>query len=336
MNVLLTGGLGFIGGHTAISLSRVGHSVYIYDSLINSDKTSIETLNQICDNEISCQIGDILDTKSLTRFIESNKIDTVIHFAALKSPFESISNPSIYFNNNVSGTISLIRAMENNKINSLIFSSSASVYGPPEYNPMDEKHPENPINPYGRSKLISEKILKDLAEFQDWKIIILRYFNPIGAHESRIFGEFANETPNNLLPYLYRVAKGDFEFVSIYGNNFDTEDGTGIRDYIDVMDVADGHIKSLEYIFNADICKKNNASVFNLGTGTGVSVLEMIELFEQVTGIEIKYKFKDRRKGDVGKCIADPSKAMEILNWKSKIATEESINNGWNFFKNNC
>jgi len=336
MNVLLTGGLGFIGGHTAISLSRIGHSVYIYDSLINSNKNSIEILNQICENEIFCEIGDILDTKNLTRFIERNKIDTVIHFAALKSPFESISNPSIYFNNNVSGTISLIRAMENNKINSLIFSSSATVYGPPEYNPIDEIHTENPINPYGKSKLLSEKILKDLAEFQDWKIVILRYFNPIGSHKSGIFGEFANNTPNNLLPYLYRVAKGDFEFVNIYGNNFDTGDGTGIRDYIDVMDVADGHIKSLEYMFNDDNYKKNNASVFNLGTGVGVSVLEMIELFEQVTGIQIEYKFEDRRQGDVGICIADPSKAMEHLNWKSMITTEESIYNGWNFFKNNC
>ena len=332
MNLLLTGGLGYIGGHSAISLSNSGHKVFLYDSLINSKIDSKDLISKILGKRIYFEAGDVLETNKLSNIIKEKKIDAVIHFAALKSPSESIQYPLKYYQNNISGTISIIEAMEKSGLNKLIFSSSASVYGTPKYNPVDEKHAVFPENPYAQSKYISELILRDLVKYKDWEVVILRYFNPIGCHESCNFGEFSSNKPNNLLPFLLRVGSGRLDSLEIFGNDFDTIDGTGVRDYIDIMDVADGHVKSLEYIFKENEYDKTKANVFNLGSGVGISVLEMINTFQEIIGRKINYKFVNRRPGDVGKCIANPSLAKEKLSWISSIPIEKSIENSWKFF----
>jgi UDP-glucose 4-epimerase len=330
MNILLTGGAGFIGSHAAVVLTEAGHQVVIMDNFCNSHRSVLERLAKILGKTVPCIEGDIRDTALIKNTLKDYQIDAVIHFAGLKAVGESVQKPIEYFDNNVGGTISLLQAMRATNIKTLVFSSSATVYGAPQYLPLDENHPTHAINPYGRSKLHIEEMLADVvASDASWHIVCLRYFNPIGAHESGLIGEDPNGMPNNLMPYLAQVALGKLPYLNVFGNDYDTPDGTGVRDYIHVMDLVEGHLAALSFIK-----QHSGLNIFNLGTGKGISVLEMAKTFEEVSCKSISLKVTARRSGDVATCYAKVDKSNADLSWKATRTLQEMCGSTWNSQKN--
>lgn len=330
MNILVTGGAGYIGSHTALILLNAGHNVSIIDNLSNSKEITIKKLQKLSAKKVDFQKIDLTNKLLIEKFFQERHIDGVIHFAGLKAVAESVKNPLSYFENNIIGTINLLDAMKKNHVKKFIFSSSATVYGDPEYLPMDERHPTSAINPYGRTKLHLEEVIRDISfADKDFSSICLRYFNPIGAHESGLIGESPNGVPNNLMPYLLHVASGHYPLLKVYGNDYDTKDGTGIRDYVHVQDIARGHLSAFEFLFSSNT--KKNFRIFNLGTGHGTSVLEIINNFEKVTNVTIPIEIASRRAGDVAASYADISKAENVLNWCAKLSLNEMLYSAWNF-----
>ena len=331
MKILLTGGAGYIGSHTAISLTEMGHEVVLFDNFINSNDDVLIKITKILDRELPFIEGDVRNTELLKNVLNTHKIDAVIHFAGLKAVGESNKNPIEYYANNVQGTISLLEAMTSLGVNKLVFSSSATVYGEPQYLPIDEEHTLAATNPYGRSKLHIEEILKDVALSDPaWHIVCLRYFNPVGAHESGLIGEDPRGFPNNLLPYIAQVAGGIRPDLAIFGDDYQTSDGTGIRDYIHVVDLAEGHVKALQFLEN-----NHGWNAMNLGTGKGHSVFEAIEAFENASAQKIPYRIVPRRMGDVPECYANPGKAKIVLGWSAKRTLKDMCLSAWNFQKKN-
>lgn len=330
MRMLLTGGAGYIGSHIAVLLLDLGHEVTIYDNLSNSDISVISRISKITGNTPDFFESDVNDSEVLEGVLRNQKIEAVIHLAGLKAVGESVSYPLAYFKNNVSGLISLLGAMDRANVKNLIFSSSATVYGEPAYLPLDEGHPTCAVNPYGRTKLHCEEILSDLANSDSsWRISCLRYFNPVGAHDSCLIGENPSGKPNNLAPYIMRVAAGMLDHVVIFGDDYETIDGSGVRDYIHVVDVAEGHCAAL-----AELCDRELPfDVFNLGTGHGYSVFQMLAAFENASGIKIPYIVGARRPGDVPSCFASTEKATEFLGWSSKKTLKDICLSAWNFQK---
>ena len=312
--ILLTGGTGFIGSHTSVALIENGYEIVVIDNLSNSNQIILDRVERITNIRPKFYKGDVRDEILLNKIFSENKIDAVIHFAGLKSVKESVNNPDSYHDNNVGGSSILLRCMNEAGISRFIFSSSATVYGEPDYLPIDEEHKRSAINPYGKTKLDIEDILISLAKKNpNWSIGILRYFNPIGAHDSGLIGEDPRGLPDNLMPFITNVALGNIDELKIYGNDYPTHDGTGIRDYIHVMDLAEGHLEALRH--NK---KSSGVHFFNLGTGKGTSVLDLIKAFEEVNKVKIPYSYEKRRSGDVFSSFADVSKAKKILNWKTK------------------
>ena len=330
MMILLTGGTGFIGSHTAVELIQANYDLVIVDNLSNSNIDVINKIQAIVKKNVTFIEGDIRDKNLISSTIKKYLITTVIHFAGLKSVNESTENPSLYYDNNVNGTQALLEAMEENNARNLIFSSSATVYGSPIYLPIDENHPLKATNPYGQNKIDIENMLADKSKNGKWKVISLRYFNPIGAHPSGLLGESPKETPNNLFPYIFKVIKKEIKELPVYGNDYKTIDGTCIRDYIDIIDLAKAHIKAIDFIKVT-----NGFHIFNIGTNKGLSVLEIIHLFETVLNIKLNYKFSKRRIGDVESCYANAKKANKILKWIAKTNIENSIINAYKFNLNN-
>jgi len=329
VRVLLTGGTGYIGSHTATLLASRGYEPIIFDNFTNSRPEVVETLRLMTSEALLFVQGDIRDTALIAKTIKANAVQAVIHFAGLKAVGESVGNPLEYYSNNVQGTISLLQAMRSSGVNKLIFSSSATVYGVPRFLPITEQHPRSAINPYGRTKLQIEEMLQDFAvSAPDWGIVCLRYFNPVGAHESGRIGEVPGGVPNNLMPYLAQVAIGQLPFLQVFGNDYDTTDGTGVRDYIHVMDLAEGHIAALDFVRS---CK--GLESFNLGTGRGTSVLELLHAFERANGKTVLHRFAPRRAGDVAICYADPAKANNILGWEATRTLDEMCSSAWQFQK---
>ena len=330
MMILLTGGTGFIGSHTAVELIQSNYDLVIVDNLSNSNIDVINKIQAIVKKNVTFIEGDIRDKNLISSTIKKYLITTVIHFAGLKSVNESIENPPLYFDNNVNGTQALLEVMEENNVRNLIFSSSATVYGSPIYLPIDENHPLKATNPYGKNKIDIENMLADKSKDGKWKVVSLRYFNPIGAHPSGLLGESPKETPNNLFPYIFKVIKKEIKELPVYGNDYKTIDGTCIRDYIDIIDLAKAHIKAIDFIKVT-----NGFHIFNIGTNKGFSVLEIIHLFETVLNIKLNYKFSKRRIGDVESCYANAKKANKILKWIAKTNIENSIINAYKFNLNN-
>ena len=330
--ILITGGFGYIGTHIASLLSDQKSEFVIYDNFSNCKKTIIDRLNKITSKKVNYVCGDIRDTNKLITTIKEYKIHSVIHLAALKSIEESILNPIEYYDVNVNGTISLLKAMQFTGVNNLLFSSSATIYGEPKYLPIDEKHPLEAINTYGETKLIVEKIFKNiiLTDYP-WSITSLRYFNPIGAHHSGLIGDDPSAIKSqNIMPSIIKVIKGLKNNFEIYGDDYDTPDGTGIRDYIHILDLSSAHICALNHLI-----RKNGLNIFNLGTGNGFSVMEVIKTFEDVTGETIPKVIKQKRKGDVSACYADPTKAKKTLQWSCKSNLKDMCLSSWNFSKLN-
>ena len=325
MKILVTGGAGFIASHTNVELLNAGYEVVIVDNLINSSKKSIDRVEELTGKKITFYEEDLLNEKALDDIFDKEKIDSVIHFAALKAVGESCEIPLRYFDNNLTGTLNLLKVMEKHNVKSLVFSSSATVYGKPKTVPIKEDFPLSVSNPYGRTKLITEDMLRDIYKSDNgWNIAILRYFNPIGAHESGRIGENPNGIPNNLLPYIAKVAAGQLECVNVFGDDYDTPDGTGVRDYIHISDLADGHIKALQ-----KLSEHPGLVTYNLGTGVGYSVLEIIKSFEKACGKKIPYKIAPRRAGDIDMCYADPLKAKEELGWEAARGIDKMFEDAW-------
>ena len=332
MKVLVTGGAGYIGSHTCVELLNIGKEIVIVDNLSNSKIESIDKIKKIKGKDFKFYQTDILDEEGLDKIFTENEIDSVIHFAGLKAVGESVAKPIEYYTNNVAGTLTLLKVMKKHNVNKMVFSSSATVYGDPARVPITEDMPLSTTNPYGATKLMIEDILRDVCKAdKEFKVIILRYFNPIGAHESGLIGEDPNGIPNNLMPYISKVAAGKLQELSIFGNDYETVDGTGVRDYIHVVDLAKGHLKALEKLDK----DASGALVYNLGTGNGVSVLQMVTTFMNINGVEVKYKFVDRRPGDIAMCYADATKALNELNWKAEKTLEDMLKDSWNFEHNN-
>lgn len=330
MNILLTGGAGYIGSHTAVELSLAGHKIIIFDNFCNSDRLVVERIRQIIKTDFAVIEGDMLDAVLLRSVLTNYSIDAVIHFAGLKAVGESTLEPLKYYINNVSGAAQLLASMNICNVKKLVFSSSATVYGEPQYLPYDEHHPTLPINPYGRTKLQVEEMLKDLSiSNAEWSIVVLRYFNPVGAHESGLIGEDPCGVPNNLMPYVTKVASRELSHINIFGNDYQTKDGTGERDYIHVMDLASGHLAALNHI-------KTNTGYYliNLGSGIFTTVLDLVKTFEKNTHIKIPYIFTLRRKGDLASYYADPTLAKKILNWEAKRSLDDMCLTAWNWYKN--
>ena len=328
-HILLTGGAGYIGSHTAVALSQAGHQIYIYDNFSNSDRSAITRLETILGRAVVVIQGDLRDTDLLTQTLQTHQIHAVMHFAGLKAVGESILTPVEYYANNVQGTISLLQAMQqaSHQPRTLVFSSSATVYGDPQYLPIDEAHPLSATNPYGRSKLQIEEILGDVARSEPhWRIACLRYFNPVGAHDSGLIGENPNGQPNNLMPFVAQVAVGKQAQLKVYGDDYDTPDGTGVRDYIHVMDLAEGHVAALDYLST-----NQGLNIFNLGTGRGYSVLEMISAFEKASGQQIPYQVVARRAGDVGTSFASVAQASTALKWQVRRDLKDMCESAWKF-----
>ncbi len=334
MSILITGGAGYIGSHTLIALSEASYDFVVYDNLSNSSKESIKRVEKIINKSISLEEGDIRDKELLKKVFEKYDIDSVIHFAGLKAVGESVEKPLEYYDNNIVGTIRLLEVMKEFNCKKIVFSSSATVYGNPKSNPIKEDFPiGNTTNPYGTSKYMIERILKDLyLSDNSFKIVILRYFNPVGAHESGLIGEEPNGIPNNLMPYISQVAVGKREYLNILGTDYDTHDGTGVRDYIHVVDLANGHVKAIDYLNSKDIMKP---LIVNLGTGIGYSVLDMVKTFEKVSEKKIPYKIVDRRAGDIATCYANPSYAKEVLGWKAERSLEDMCVDSYRWQSNN-
>lgn len=332
MSILVTGGAGYIGSHTCVELLNQGYEVVVLDNLCNSSREALKRVTEITGKEVIFYEADIADREALDRIFSEQKIDSVIHFAGLKAVGESVSKPIEYYRNNVSGTLVLCDAMRAHGIKKMVFSSSATVYGNPHTVPITEDFPLSVTNPYGRSKLILEDMLRDIAIADpEWKIILLRYFNPIGAHISGKIGEDPKGVPNNLLPYVAQVAIGKLECVGVFGNDYDTPDGTGVRDYIHVVDLAKGHIKAIERLAAMD----RAIAVYNLGTGRGYSVLEVIKNYEKASQRMINYTIKPRRTGDIAICYADTTLAGKELGWKAEKGIQEMCQDSWRWQQQN-
>jgi UDP-glucose 4-epimerase len=331
VKILLTGGLGYIGSHTTVALAEAGHDVVIYDNLSNSTIDKVDKLKNILRVKPKLILGDVRDTANLIGALEDEKIESVIHFAGLKAVNKSLIYPRDYYANNVCGSISVVEAMATIGLKKLVFSSSAAVYGNPQYLPIDENHPTVPINPYGRNKLQVEQLLNDIAlSDADWSILCLRYFNPVGAHESGQIGEDPKGIPNNLMPYLAKVAAGILPFLNIYGDDYKTPDGTAIRDYIHVMDLAVGHVSALGYVH-----QNNGINFCNLGTGRGLSVMEMVKAFERINTQKINLKMTSRRNGDVPICYSSAINAKQLLSWSAVRDVDEMCRSVWAWQLNN-
>ena len=327
MNILVTGGCGYIGSHTCCELLNKGHNVIIIDNLSNSKKEVVNYIKEITGRDVTLYIGDVCDKDLLRKIFNENKIDSVIHFAGYKAVGESVKLPLKYYRNNLDSTLSLCEVMSEFDCKNLVFSSSATVYGIPKKLPIKEDFPLSTTNPYGTTKLMIERILKDLYTSNNtWHIALLRYFNPIGAHSSGLLGEDPNGIPNNLMPYIVKVATGELECLSIFGDDYDTKDGTGVRDYIHVVDLALGHIAAIE-----KIDKEPGVYTYNLGTGVGYSVLELVKTFSKVNNIIVNYKIAPRRPGDIAECYADTTKASDELHWHATKTIEDMCRDSYNF-----
>jgi len=320
MAILVTGGTGFIGSHTVVELLKDGREVVILDNLCNSKICVLDRIEKITGIRPKFYQVDLLDFEGTSRVFDENEIDSVIHFAGLKAVGESVAQPIRYYHNNITGTLNLCQAMQDHDVKTIVFSSSATVYGKPETVPIREDFPLSTTNPYGQTKLDIEKILADIyVSDHEWSVSILRYFNPIGAHESGLIGEDPKGIPNNLLPYVMRVASGQYKELSVFGNDYNTHDGTGVRDYIHVVDLSLAHLKALDRA-NAI---GNGVEYFNVGTGVGYSVLDIVKAYEKATGLTVNYKIVARRPGDIDECYADPTKAYEVLGWKAERDIEQ-------------
>lgn len=331
MNVLLTGGAGYIGTHTCIELINAGHTVVVADNFSNSSPKAIERVEEITGKKIPLYNIDVCDVETLDKLFAENKIDAVIHFAGLKAVGESCEIPVAYYRNNLDSTLALLEVMKKYSVANFVFSSSATVYGIPKSVPLVETMPTGCTNPYGWTKLMNEQILTDAAKADsNLSVVLLRYFNPIGAHESGRIGENPNGIPNNLMPYITQVAAGRLKRLGVFGNDYPTHDGTGVRDYIHVVDLAKGHVKAIDYAE-----QHKGTEIFNLGTGTGYSVLDIVKAFSKVNNIEIPYDIKPRRAGDIAECYADPTKAYEILGWKAEKNLEDMCRDSWNWQSHN-
>ena len=333
MAVLVTGGAGFIGSHTAVELLNSGKDIVIVDNFSNSKPKALDAIRKITGKDFKFYEIDYLDREKLEKVFKENKIDAVLNFAGYKAVGESVKKPLEYYENNVSGCIVLLETMRKYNVKKFVFSSSATVYGQPERIPLTEDcKVGGTTNPYGTSKLFIEQILKDLYNSDNsWDICILRYFNPVGAHESGLIGEEPQGVPNNLMPYVVRVAAGELKELSVFGNDYDTPDGTGVRDYIHVVDLAKGHICALNKLDK----EGSGLFIYNLGTGTGYSVLDMVKAFEQITGKKVPYKIAPRRAGDIATCYSDPTKAKEELGWTAEKGIKEMCEDSWNFIQKN-
>jgi UDP-glucose 4-epimerase len=331
MNVLVTGGMGYIGSHTCIQMIEAGMTPVLFDNLYNSKATVLERIEKVSGKKPLFIQGDVRDKALLVRVLKENNIQSVIHFAGLKAVGESVQKPLEYYDNNVNGTLVLMDAMREAGVKSVVFSSSATVYGDPISVPITESFPTSATNPYGRSKLMVEECLTDFQRANpEWSITLLRYFNPVGSHVSGELGEDPQGIPNNLMPFVSQVAVGRREFLSVFGSDYPTKDGTGVRDYIHVMDLADGHIAALQKVGS-----QSGLHIYNLGTGNGYSVLDMVAAFEKACGKPIPYKLVARRPGDIAECWADPAKAMTELGWQAKRTLEDMTQDTWHWQSNN-
>ena len=325
MTILVTGGAGYIGSHTIIELHKANHDVIVADNLSNSSSESLKRVEKISGKAVRFYEYNILNKGNLQEIFKTNKIDVVIHFAAFKAVGESVTQPLKYYHNNIAGTVTLLEVMSEFNVKNIVFSSSATVYGDPARVPIDESFPLSVTNPYGRTKLMMEEILEDVyAADKTWNIVILRYFNPVGAHKSGLIGEDPNGIPNNLMPYISQVAVGKLEQLAVFGNDYNTVDGTGVRDYIHVVDLAFGHVMALKKIKD-----QSGLNIYNLGTGKGYSVLETLHAFEAACGKKLKYKVAPRRSGDIASCYAIPDKAEKELGWKATRNMEEMCADAW-------
>ena len=332
MTVLLTGGAGYIGSHTAVELLNAGHDVVIADNYANSSSIVAQRITRITGKPVKCYEADAADPAALERIFQENAIDSVIHFAGLKAVGESVRLPLDYYRNNLDSTLALLAAMEAHGVRQLIFSSSATVYGKHAALPYREDAETGPCtNPYGWTKLFIEQIIRDYAAAHpDFSVVLLRYFNPVGAHESGLMGEDPRDIPNNLMPYIARVAVGTLPYLNVFGNDYPTPDGTGVRDYIHVTDLATGHMAALDYA-----ASHTGVEVFNLGTGTGYSVLDMVHAFSRACGRDIPYRIAPRRSGDIAACYADVTKAKKILGWRAKLDIDDMCRSAWNWQSHN-
>ena len=331
MSILITGGAGYIGSHTTVELLNAGFDVVLADDFSNSSPAVLERLEKITGKKFPFYQGSILDTDFLDKVFTNEDIELVIHFAAFKAVGESVQKPLKYYKNNINGTITLLEKMKEYDVKNIVFSSSATVYGTNNPSPMTEDMPTSAINPYGYTKLMMEQILTDTANANlDMSVVLLRYFNPIGAHESGRIGEDPNGIPNNLMPYITQVAAGRLKCLGVFGNDYPTHDGTGVRDYIHVVDLAKGHVKAIEYS-----AEHKGTEIFNLGTGVGYSVLDIVKAFEKANSIEIPYVIKPRRAGDIAECFADATKAKKILGWVAEKSLEDMCRDSWNWQSHN-
>ncbi len=331
MKVLVTGGAGYIGSHTCVLLQERGDEVVVLDNLCNSSEKSLDRVAEITGKKPIFYNADLLDMDACEKVFKEHKFDAVIHFAGLKAVGESVAIPHRYYHNNITGTLNLVALMQKYDVNNIVFSSSATVYGNPHTVPITEDFPLSATNPYGQTKLMLEQVLRDIAKAdKNLSVVLLRYFNPVGAHESGLIGEDPNDIPNNLMPYISQVAVGKLPCLSVFGNDYDTPDGTGVRDYIHVLDLAQGHLLAIDYL------KKNRGVfTFNLGTGTGYSVLDMVAAFEKASGRKVNYKITDRRPGDIGACYANPEKAKRELGFVATHTLEDMCRDAWNWQSKN-
>lgn len=331
-NILITGGAGYIGSHTAVELLNSGYKVIVYDNLCNSSKESLKRVEELTGKTVKFYEGDVRDAKALEDMFNKESIDAVIHCAALKAVGESVQKPLLYYQNNITGTLTLMDVMSRVNVKNIVFSSSATVYGNPETMPITEDCPKGQCtNPYGWTKSMMEQIMSDVQKADpEWNVILLRYFNPVGAHESGRIGEDPKGIPNNLMPYISQVAVGKLEKLGVFGDDYDTPDGTGVRDYIHVVDLAVGHVKAVDYL-----AKNPGLDVINLGTGVGYSVLDMVKAFSKACGKDLPYEIKPRRAGDIAMCYADPAKAEKVLGWKATRGLDEMCADSWRWQSQN-
>ena len=329
--ILVTGGAGYIGSHTCIELLDAGEEIIVLDNFSNSKPEAIDLIKEVSGKDFKFVEADLLDRAAVRKVFEENRIESVIHFAGLKAVGESVAKPIEYYHNNITGTLILVDEMRKQGCKTLVFSSSATVYGDPASVPIKEDFPLSTTNPYGSTKLMIENILQDVYKSDnEWSIALLRYFNPIGAHSSGKIGENPNGIPNNLMPYIQQVAVGKLPKLGVFGNDYPTHDGTGVRDYIHVVDLAKGHLKAIQKLRTM-----TGVGIWNLGTGRGYSVLDVVKAFEKASGVTIPYEIKPRRPGDIAECYADPSKALKELGWKAELGIDEMCRDNWNFISHN-